>query len=115
MNLFSKEKELIFKIVNGIFLIWLIAAVVITANSAIDYFVKEDIPTYQEFRETEIKNYPVDDKVSEEDLQIMYDQSYASRDVYALKSMLIGLANIVIVGGTIYILNRTPRVKLDKK
>ncbi len=106
MNLFSKDKELIFKIVNGIFLIWFIAAVVLTANSAIDLIVKDNVPTYQEYRQTEIKNYPVNDKLSEVEMENMYNQQYASRDVQALKSMLIGMANIVIVGGTIYVLNK---------
>ncbi len=111
MNLFSKDKELIFKIVNGIFLIWFIAAVVITANSAIDLLIKEDIPSFQEYRVKEFKNYPENDKISDQELENMYNQQYRSQNVYALKSTLNGIANIIIVGGTLYILNRVPKRK----
>jgi len=111
MNLFAKEKELIFKIVNGIFLIWFIAAVVITANSTIDLLIKEKVPTFEEYRMTELKNYPENDKISETELTNMYNQQYGTKDVYALKSTLNGIANIVIVGGAIYVLNRVPKKK----
>ena len=110
MNLFSKDKELIFKIVNGIFLIWFIAAVILTANSIIEYVIRDPAPTYQEFIKNEGGMYP-EKGVSEAEMKEIYDQNYAGRDVYALRFMLTSMANVVIVGGAIYVLNRTPEKK----
>ena len=116
MNLFSKDKEIIFKIVNGILLIWFIAAVILTANSIIEYVVREPIPTYQEFRETEFKNYPEEkgNKMTEAEVRKMYEQSYQGRDSYSLRFMFTSLANVFIVGGAILVINKTPKEKVSK-
>lgn len=113
MNLFSKDKELIFKIVNGIFLIWFIAAVILTANSIIDYVIREPIPTYQEFIKNEGGMYP-EKGTTESEMKDIYNQNYANQNIYALRFLLTSMANVVIVGGAIYILNRTPKKKEDK-
>lgn len=113
MNLFSRDKDIIFKIVNGIFLIWFIAAVILTANSIIEYVVREPVPTYQEFRDTEYKNFPEEkgNGMTEAEVRKMYDQSYQNRDSWALKFMFTSIANVVIVGGAILIINKTPGKK----
>lgn len=116
MNLFSKDKEIIFKIVNGILLIWFIAAVILTANSIIEYVVREPVPTYQEFRETEFKNYPKENgnEMSDAEVRKMYDESYQNRDSYSLRFMFTSLANVIIVGGAILVINKTPKKKLEE-
>lgn len=117
MNLFSKDKEIIFKIVNGIFLIWFIAAVILTANSIIEYVVRDPVPSFQEFRNTEFKNYPEEkgNNMTEAEVRKMYEQSYQNRDSYSLRFMLTSIANVVIVGGAIFVINKTPEKRVDSK
>jgi hypothetical protein len=116
MNLFSRDKDIIFKIVNGVFLIWFIAAVILTANSIIEYVVREPIPSYQEFRVTEFKNFPEEkgNEMTDAEVRKMYDQSYSGRDSWALRFMFTSMANVVIVGGAILVINRTPNKKITK-
>lgn len=116
MNLFSKDKEIIFKIVNGVLLIWFIAAVILTANSIIEYVVREPIPSFQEFRETEFKNYPEEkgNEMTEAEVRKIYDQSYRGRDSWALRFMFTSMANVVIVGGAILVINKNPKEKVSK-
>ena len=54
MTLFSKEKEIIFKIVNAVLLIWLIGAIVFVASSVIELTVKDPVReyTYEEYKAT---------------------------------------------------------------
>lgn len=117
MNLFSKDKEIIFKIVNGVLLIWFIAAVILTANSIIEYVVREPIPTYQEFREREFKNFPEEKgyEMTEAEVRRMYEQSYSGRDSWALRFMFTSMANVVIVGGAILVINKTPKKRIASK
>ena len=116
MNLFSRDKDIIFKIVNGVFLIWFIAAVILTANSIIEYVVREPVPTYQEFRDTEYKNFPEEkgNGMTEAEVRKMYEQSYQGRDSWALRFMFTSMANVVIVGGAILVINKTPGKKQIK-
>lgn len=114
MNLFAKEKELIFKIVNGIFLIWFIAALVLSANSIIEFVVREPVPTYREFIDNEMMAYE-EKGISDKEIKDMYNQSYGYRDAYALRFIFTSLANVVIVGGAIYILNRQTKKKDENK
>jgi hypothetical protein len=38
----------------------------------------------------------------------MYDQTYKGRDAWALRFMFTSMANVVIVGGAILVINKTP-------
>lgn len=79
MNLFDKEKELVFKIVNGILLIWLVAAIVFTASNAINLIIPDP-----------------------------YVDPYGTggMDVYELRGLLGSIANVIIVGVALFIINK---------
>lgn len=113
MNLFSKDKEIIFKIVNAVLLIWLIGAIVFVASSVIELAVKEPVReyTYEEYKETNC--YKKSDTATEEENNSAciaqyddYNFNMKNSDYYKLRSLYISIANVVIVSGFMYFINR---------
>ncbi len=87
MNLFTKEKELIFKIVNGILLIWFVAAIVFTASSIIDLIIADPY----------------------------VDPYNKGIEVYQIKSLLGSIANVIIVGIALFLTNKNPKNSEEHK
>ncbi|MDD2377418.1 MAG: hypothetical protein PHD10_01975 [Bacilli bacterium] len=110
MILFSKDKEIIFKITNAILLIWLIAAIVIATNSMIKMVVKEPTFTYEEYKYDNcgyLKN-DLQGESTEEDCEISYNRyknSLKNSDYYEKITLYTSIANVVIVGGTLFFIN----------
>ena len=121
MILFSKDKEIILKIVNAVFLLWFIIALLAIGNITINMLVMEKTQTYEEYKliscgSLSIKN-PSDPAlnkgVSEADCKLMYDQyKYNNRNntYYQKVDLYKGIANAVIVLGTLFILNRKKEI-----
>ena len=113
MILFSKDKEIIFKIVNAIFLLWLIIALLGLGNTIINMLVSEKTYTYDEYKLDSCNSYskvnPENNKMSEEDCKMMYDQykyNNNSSNYYLKVDLLNIIANVIIVLFTLIILNR---------
>lgn len=109
MSLFNKEKELILKITNGILLIWFLAAIVLSFNNAISLLV--DKPS----KETEIarcKSNCIDEDTAKCDCENAYGYDYDDR--YEKISMYTSFANVVVVGSTLYLLNRKKEINKKK-
>jgi hypothetical protein len=83
MNLFDRDKELIFRIVNGILLIWFVAAIVFTASNIIDLVIAD----------------PYVDP---------YGQS--GTNVYQIRGLLGSIANVIIVGIALFVINKPKRI-----
>lgn len=81
MNLFDRDKELIFKIVNGILLIWFVAAIVFTASNIINLAIADP-------------NAGIYGK---------------SMDIYAVRGLLGSIANVIIVGIALFVINKNPQ------
>lgn len=118
MTLFSKEKEIIFKIVNAILLIWLIGAIVFVASSVIELAIKEPVReyTYKEYAATNC--IYKDSTYTDEEYDNMclnqyndYEFSSKNSDFYQLKTLYISIANVIIVGGFLYFINRSKKAK----
>ncbi len=113
MSLFSKDKEIIFKITNAILLIWLIAAVVFTFSSIINLIYTEPTRdyTFEEYKATNC-NYK-DETTSEEEYEQMCQTYYNdykfnndNSNYYRWKNLYISIANVIIVAGFLFIINR---------
>ena len=111
MRLFSGDKALIFKIVNAIIFIWLIAACVIFFNSVVDLFFVEAPLTEKQYEVTYCQNYKnlednpdmeyncADDFVSYE---IREERSSSQDNKFAIFSG----GQVLIVGFVLYFLNK---------
>ena len=110
MILFSKDKEIIFKITNAILLIWLLGALVFTANNIIDLLVKKAEYTYNEY-ELENCSYLKEssNEVDPDYCKDSYDRyllDIKNDDYYKKINLYTSIANVVIVGGTMFFINR---------
>lgn len=113
LSLFSKEKEIIFKITNAILLIWLIASIVFVASSIIELSVKEPVREYT-FEEYKVSNCIYkDDNVSDEENETIcltqyndYKFNSENKDYYKWRTLYVSLANVIIVGGFLIFINR---------
>lgn len=110
MILFSKDKEIIFKITNAILLIWLLGALVFTANNIIDLLVKKPEYTYNEYELENCSYTKIPNSETDEDYcQDSYDRYLLDRkneDYYKKINLYTSIANVVIVGGTMFFINR---------
>lgn len=113
MILFSKDKGLIFKITNAILLIWFIGALVFVCNSIIEVILKEPKYTYIEYSATHCAYLDERTKLDEKDIAVecqrlynSYLYSYKSDNHYKRKGLYMAIANVVIVAGAMYFINR---------
>ncbi len=118
MFLFSKEKEIIFKITNAILLIWLVAAVVFVASSIIQLTLKEPVReyTYIEYKNTSCiyKDDTLSDDENDQLCQNQYDDykfNMDNSDYYNWRMLYISIANVAIVAGVMFFLNKPKKIK----
>ena len=50
MKLFSKEKGIVLSLLNAIFIIWIVSALVITISNITMIFIKDYTYTYEEYK-----------------------------------------------------------------
>ncbi len=111
MLLFSKDKELVLKITNGILLIWFLAAIVFSFNNAVTLLVER--PNKEDQVNT-CKNQCSHEGKENCDCEnsYMYEDQYGQR--YEKISLYTSLANVVIVGSALYFLNREKETNKKK-
>ena len=113
MNLFNKDKDLIFKIANLILIIWLIGAITVFWMKVTDTIYPTRIPSYDEYKITYcVKNINYMETPEGEiivECEDEYDNqiSYLKEIRYENKKQLFILfGNIAILTGILYMLNR---------
>lgn len=112
MNLFHKDKEIIFKIVNAVLLIWLVSALVFVCSNAINLMIKEPIYTYDEYLITDCKYIKSDETLTETQMNeqchedyLLYKRNF-NNDYYKWISLYTAFANVIIVGGVLFFINK---------
>lgn len=115
MELFSKDKELVLKLINAALIIWFLAATVISFTILLDILMPDKIDTFEEYQITNC----VDDENYKPSFscEIRYQEhkKYEENNRrQEIQSFIGGLFNMAVVGTTIYVLNRKP-VKAKKK
>lgn len=110
MNLFSKEKDIIHRIANLIFILWLVIAIYYTYTNFINIIIKEPLLTYNEYQIAYCGKYIPNDEHDDEDFCPIQYKNYKfskKNDSYYNKKRLIKwTGNIIIVGSFIIILNK---------
>ncbi|MDD4831555.1 MAG: hypothetical protein PHR09_01680 [Bacilli bacterium] len=106
MILFSKEKELILKILNGVLLVWFLGAIVFTLNNGINLLVDE--PSIEDKIET-CKMHRVEEEGTDCGCDSMY--YYDDSEHYELKSLYYSIINVIVVGPALYFLNKKKSTK----
>lgn len=118
MSLFSKDKEIIHKITNAVLLIWLIAAIVFVASSTINLTLKEPTRDYTYDEYEAVNCYYKNEEATEEENANMcleqyndYKYNIENSDYYEWRSLYISIANVVIVSGFLYFINKEKKIK----
>lgn len=119
MNLFDKDKELILKLTNAVLLIWFIGALIFTFNSALQLIMKEPTKTkdYSEYKGTCYKNLNETEEEHEKYCKAQfkdYEFEEQNKSFYKRRSLYLSIANVVIVGSTLYFLNKEKESKKKK-
>lgn len=110
--MFNKDKDLILRIMNGVFILWLVIALVFVVNSGLNLIMVNEKLTYQEFQDSGCSEYPYYEKkeeVSEEHCKteyVFYERSYSEQRKHSRISLYTTLFQLVFVSGTLYIINR---------
>ena len=106
MELFSKEKELILKLVNAVLVIWFVTALVITFNIGLNILIKAPEQTFEEYKAV---NCYYRDEEYKDSCENQYESNkYHQKEDKRNKKINISVAifNVVAVGATTFILNR---------
>lgn len=119
MNLFGKDKELVLKLTNAALLIWLIGALVFTFSSALELYMKEPVRkrSYDEYKTTCYMNKEDNQEEQEKACKAQFKDfefEENNRSFYKRRSFYIAIANVVIVGSTLYLLNKEKEPKKKK-
>lgn len=119
--MFNREKDLIHRIINGMLLIWLIIALVLTVNSAMSLLMNENKTSYKAFKASGCSEYEYYEKnntnLTEEQCEsnyaiyeINYKNTQKNRKIYLYTT----LCQVVFVSGTLAIINKK-NLKSDQK
>ena len=109
MKLFAPEKNLIHKILNGILVIWFVAAIVICFSFIVNYFLNDVNYTKDEFEIVYCgKGEVLEEEIySETECNAQY-AAYVLReddDLYLKRSLIFSVGQIIIVGSALVVLN----------
>lgn len=103
MNLFSKENDLIKRILNLILIVWLIIAIIIAYNSVVNLWF--DYKTY-DYSEYKVRFCNEDMTTEECERQYEHNDIYQEdREEREIKTLINSIGNVVIVGTFMIIFN----------
>ena len=105
MGLFSKEKGLILNILNGVFIIWIVGALVVCVSNLSYVIVKDSEYTYDEYKimycdmEHDTEEYCSNSFIS-------YNLGRKDNNKTYLRNEIIAIANVLLVSGALVLVNR---------
>lgn len=103
MKLFNKDKDIMHRIANLVFVVWFVIATVTLYMAVIDLIIVKPAETYDSFKVTKCKS--ISDTQCSNNFQL---QQMSERDEKhnRLVSSLNSIGNMVIVGVATYYINR---------
>lgn len=119
MNLFNKDKELILKLTNAVLLIWFVGALIFTFNSALELIMKEPTKTrnYEEYKGTCYKSFNTTEEEHEKTCKEQFKDfefEEQNKSFYKRRSLYLSIANVAVVGSTLYFLNKEKETQTKK-
>ena len=105
MGLFSKEKGLILNILNGIFIIWMVGALVACVSNLTHIIVADSEYTYEEYKvmycdmEHDSEEYCSNSFIS-------YNLGQRDNNKIYLRNEIISIANVLLVAGALVFVNK---------
>ncbi|MDD3821406.1 MAG: hypothetical protein ACOXZW_01330 [Bacilli bacterium] len=116
MNLFDRKKDLIHRLANLLLLIWFLGASFLLYSNLVNLVLKKPLLSAEEYElrycfnlEREKDNTDdTKDKLNREYCNRQYRQYLISEknNIYSKRMVFSALGNVIIVGSTLYLLNR---------
>lgn len=110
MNLFSKEKGIIFNVLNAILVIWIIAAIVISVSNLTHLVVKDYTYNYEEY-EVVYCNFDYETKEECKNNYDAYSIDRKHENIEYKRDLIISLSNVVLVSAVLKLLNKKQKNK----
>lgn len=110
MKLFSKEKGIIFSILNAVLVIWVITATVVAVSNITPLVIKDYEYTYEEYKMI----YCDSEYETEEECNNNFNSYKLDKKVYNVdykRNVVTAVFNIVLVSGVLFVLNKERKVK----
>jgi hypothetical protein len=105
MGLFSKDKGLILNILNGIFIIWIVGALVACVSNLSYIVVKDSEYTYDEYKIMYCDmEYDTEDYCSNS--YISYNLGRKDDSKTYLRNEIIAVSNVLLVMGALILVNK---------
>ena len=114
MKLFSKEKGIIFSILNAIFVIWIVSALVITISNITMLAIKDYTYTYEEYKVINC-DFEYETEENCESNYTLYKIDSKNYNTEYKRNIIISVSNIIIVSGILFVLNKEKNKKEFKK
>lgn len=108
MNLFSKEKGIIFSALNAILIIWIIATMVMTISNITTFLIKDYEYTYEEYK-ISYCDLKLDIEETCKNDYINYQLDRKSYDINNKRELIISIANVILVSVVLIVLNQSKK------
>lgn len=105
MGLFSKEKGLILNILNGIFIIWIVGALVACVSNLTHIIVEDSEYSYEEYK-VMYCDMEYDSEESCSNSYISYNLGQRDNYKIYLRNEIISVANVLLVAGALIFVNK---------
>lgn len=115
MRLFNREKDLMHRIANLVFLVWFVIATVVLYTQVVDFIIVKPKEKYESYKISSCKE--ISDKSCKENYLLMEFNSELE-DSNKKEGSLIAFGNMVIVSLTLVLINREKKpasIKSNKK
>lgn len=103
MKLFSKEKGIILAILNGVLVLWILAATCICISNATRLLVKDYEYTYEQYKVSFCIDYETDEECKNNYEIYKVDQKYFYSD--NKRNIIVSIANVLLVSTALLVLN----------
>ena len=110
MKLLSKEKGIIPSILNAIFIIWIVSAIVITVSNVTTILIKDYTYTYDEYKLINCSK----DYETEEDCKnnyTFYKLNKKEQNIQYKRNIINSVSNVFIISGVLFLLNKEKKAK----
>lgn len=108
MKLFSKENDLIKRIMNLILVIWIIVAIIIAYTNAVDLMFDYNKYIYEEYKEIYCETDDENNCQQQYNNELSTEKRNKQRQT---KALINSVGNAIIVGSFMFFLNREKKQK----
>ena len=112
MNLFKPEKDLIWRILNAVLLVWALVSLAVFINATVvETLIPEPSSNYEVYRNNYCRNYDTDKAMFLDDDQCksQFDQQKVDQKYRRQRTALTSFISLIIPAGSLILFNLRPK------